>query len=382
MAVFKFIIELLIYVFFAWAMYSLAKESILCHKNSMKFDGYIWCYVLFFTIISAIRWRVGVDSASYIEIFRDGVVRDGSKEYIWDWLVLLIHHWGLHFVIGTAIMAFLQIFFLCKGFQQYKYILIWFPVVLFGGRYYLGLMNGVRQMTVACVYVFLVKYIIERKPLPFLTGVLLLYGIHNSALLLLPTYLLTYIPFKKLPNRRILCLAILLVCFAIGQTPSLQGLFKYVEQILFITGYDNYTDFYSNVLEGQGEEQLAFGPTMISFLLCSVVLVWYAPELQRTYGKVIPYFNLWYFFAVFYSCGYFLVCNISHMMIRPFQYFELFQAIMLALLLHYFSINKKRYQVHLYALIFLIWVCTIIGIYKACNTPIEFTIYKTFFGRY
>lgn len=134
-------------------------------------------------------------------------------------------------------------FFLCKGFQQYKYILIWFPVVLFGGRYYLGLMNGVRQMTVACVYVFLVKYIIERKPLPFLTGVLLLYGIHNSALLLLPTYLLTYIPFKKLPNRRILCLAILLVCFAIGQTPSLQGLFKYVEQILFITGYDNYTDF-------------------------------------------------------------------------------------------------------------------------------------------
>lgn len=34
---------------------------------------------------------------------------------------------------------------------------------------------------------------------------------------------------------------------------------------------------------------------MISFLLCSVVLVWYAPELQRTYGKVIPYFNLWYF---------------------------------------------------------------------------------------
>lgn len=47
MAVFKFIIELLIYVFFAWAMYSLAKGSILCHKNSMKFDGYIWCYVLF-----------------------------------------------------------------------------------------------------------------------------------------------------------------------------------------------------------------------------------------------------------------------------------------------------------------------------------------------
>lgn len=382
MFVLKFILELFIYIFFAWVMYSLARRSVLYNKNSTKLDGYLWCYVLFFTIISAIRWRVGVDSTSYIEIFRNGIVREGSKEYIWDWLVLLIHHLGFHFVVGTAIIAFIQIFFLCKGIQSYKYILVWLPIALFGGRYYLVLMNGVRQMTVACGYVFLIKYILERKPLRFLIGIFLLSYIHNSAILLLPTYFLTYIPFKKFPNRRILCLAILLICFAIGQTSSLQGVFKYLEQVLVVAGYDQYTDFYSNVLDGQGAEQLSFGPIMLSFLICPMALIWYAPKLYRAYGEVIPSFKLWYFLAFFYSCAYFLVCNVSHMMIRPFQYFELFQAIMLALLLHYFSTNMKQYQIHLYLLIFVLWVCTIIGIYKACNSPIEFAIYKTFFGRY
>ena len=68
-------------------------------------------------------------------------------------------------------------------------------------------------------------------------------------------------------------------------------------------------------------------------------------------------------------------------MIRPFQYFELFLVIMLALLLHFFYINRGKYQYSLYAFIFLIWVCTIIGVYKAYGRPVEFTIYKTFFGR-
>lgn len=379
-----FIIELLIYVFFAWVMYSFARRSESYDESGVKIDLYLWFYMLFFTFISAIRWRVGVDSVEYIKIFQKGIVREGSEEFLWDWLVTFIHDWGFHFVFGTATIAFLQIFFLCKSFKEYKYILVWLPVVLFGGRYYLALMNGVRQMIVVCGYVFLVKYIVERKPFPFLVGIVLLSGFHHSALLLLPTYFLTYIPFDKikLSNKRILCLTILIVCFVMGQTPSFQGLLKYVEQILYMTGYENHADFYSNILQGRGTEVLSMGPIMISFLLCAVVIIWYAPILYETYGESIPYFNLWYFLSFFYSCGYFLVCNLSHMMIRPFQYFELFQAVILALLLYYFYQNRSRYQYHLYALIFLIWVCTIIGVYKACISPIDFTTYKTFFGRF
>ena len=156
---------------------------------------------------------------------------------------------------------------------------------------------------------------------------------------------------------------------------------KYVESIVSVVGYENHADFYSKVLQGHGIEMLSLGPIKLSFLLSSVVVIWYAPVLYETYSEKIPCFNLWYFLSFFYSCMYFLVCNVSHMMIRPFQYFELFLVIMLALLLHFFYINRGKYQYSLYAFIFLIWVCTIIGVYKAYGRPVEFTIYKTFFGR-
>lgn len=378
-----FILELSIYVFFTLVMCSLARKSEIHDKSNIGFDRYLWCYILFFTFVSAIRWRVGVDSVEYIEIFREGVVRDDSDEFLWDWLVLFLHDFGLHFVIGTAIIAFLQIFFLCKSFQKYKFILVWLPVVLFGGRYYLDLMNGVRQMTAACGYVFLLRYAVERKPLTFFLGIFLLSGLHHSVLLLLPTYFLTYIPFDKiqLPKKRISCVAILMVCFVMGQNPSFQGLLKSVEHIVSMAGYDEYASFYSNILQRQGTEVLSFGPIMMSYLLSSVIVIWYGPVLYKTYSKKITCFNLWYFLSFFFSCTYFLVCNISHMMIRPFQYFEMFLVIMLTLLLHFFYTNRGRYRYHLYFLIFLIWVCTIIGVYKDYGKPVEYTTYKTFFGR-
>lgn len=378
-----FIIELFIYIFFAWVMYSFAKKSILYDKSGVKIDKYIWYYILFFTLISAIRWRVGVDSTAYIEIFRNGIVREDSKEFLWDWLVLLVYNYGFHFVIGTAAIAFIQIFFLTKSLQEYKFILLWLPIVLFGGRYYLDLMNGIRQMAVACIYILLSRYIVERKPIPFTIGIFLLSGLHQSAMILLPTYFLTYIPFNKIKlyNKRFICLIILITCFIIGRSPSFQNLFTYIESAISITGYEEHADFYKTILTEGETEKLSFGPIMLSFLLSSIFVIWYAPTLYETYGKRIQYFNLWYFLSFFYSCMYFLVCNTSHMMIRPFQYFELFLVIMLAMLIHIFYINNKKYKYHFYALIFLFWICTIIGVYKNSGRTVEFTTYKTFFGR-
>lgn len=89
-----FIIELLIYVFFAWVMYSFARRSDLYDESGTKIDRYLWCYILFFTFVSAIRWRVGVDSVEYIKVFRNGIVRDGSEEFLWNWLVQFVHGFG------------------------------------------------------------------------------------------------------------------------------------------------------------------------------------------------------------------------------------------------------------------------------------------------
>lgn len=379
-----FVFDLLVYVLFTWTMCTLARRSAAAVPDGgTRFDRNLWAYVLFFTVVAAIRWRVGVDSTAYIKIFQQGEVREGSEEYLWDWLVTFVHGWGLHFVVGTGVMAFLQIALLTKGALPHRReVLVWLPVVLFGSRYFLDLMNGVRQMTAACGFVFVMKYALERRPVAYVVGVLLMAGFHHSALLLLPAYLLTYVPWDRLRlhDRRWTCLTVLAACLVLGQTPSFQGMLKFVEPLLATAGYEGLTDFYTEVLGGASGEALAFGPTMLSFLLSAVAVIWYGPQLHARYGSRIPMFNLWYFGAVFYACTYFLVCNMSHMMIRPFQYFELFQALVLALLLHLLREGGGRTQVQFYALIMILWVCTAGGVYQASGKQVETMIYKTFFG--
>ena len=65
-----FIIDILIYVFFALVMCNLAKKSY--YYNNTNIDIYLWGYICFFTLISAIRWGVGVDSISYATEIMNG----------------------------------------------------------------------------------------------------------------------------------------------------------------------------------------------------------------------------------------------------------------------------------------------------------------------
>jgi len=230
--------------------------------------------MIFFAVISAIRWRVGTDCNNYIEIFQKGEIRPNSREFLWDALVRFVKVMDFHFTIGTGIVAFIQVFLLTYALKKYKYILIWFPVVLFGGRYFLDIMNGVRQMTVACGFVYLSTFIFNRQIFKYILGILILSGIHMSALILIPFYLVAFIPFDRLDlsNRRVLWLCVLIVCFFVGRLPAFQGLINYIEPVLSSTGYEYQSTYYRDLLSGKITEQLSFGPIMISYLLgCSVL---------------------------------------------------------------------------------------------------------------
>lgn len=365
-------------------MYYFASQSYKKYNGSKKMDGYMWSFCLFFAVICGIRYNVGADSLGYMLAFQNGGGDlEASNEYIWNYIVKFCYSCGFHFSIGNGFIAFLQIFFLYKAFKDHRYILIWLPVVLFGSRYYLDLMNGVRQMLAACGYVYLSRYIVNKKPVPFVIGIFLLSGIHHSVLILLPTYLLAYLPNKIIciSEKRMVCLAIFLICFSLGLVPSFQNWISYIDSVLNLTGYENYSDLYRNALTYGNDEELSYGPTMWSFFLCSLFVIWFGPMLRKFYAEKIKYFDLWYFLSYVFSCMYFLVCNVSHMMIRPFMYVELFLATMLSLLLKMFVGRSKQYLILFFILLVVIWVCTIITVFKAYGIENESSIYKTFWGR-
>ena len=146
---------------------------------------------------------------------------------------------------------------------------------------------------------------------------------------------------------RWLWIGILTCCLIIGRTPAFQNLADTINFLTAITGYDRYEGKVTEMLSGgYDDEKLGFGPMMLSFYLIGIFIMWYAPKLKETYGKYIPQFDLWYLLSNSYICIYFLICNISHIFIRPTMYFEVFQLIMASLLLFIFYFKK----IQIYAL--------------------------------
>lgn len=388
----QFIIELAIYLVFALILSYLAKESENEEEYQMgvtasvesgchSWNRYLSMYVAFFTIIAAVRWNVGSDSLSYSLIFENGYVRDSSTEYIFDWLVDVVHGASFSGAFGLGIMAFIQIFFITKALQKYKYILVVLPFVLFGGRYWQDLTGACRQMMVAAIFLWSLRFVVDRKPVWYFTTIFASYFIHHSALLLLPVY---FIPINwRILNKRWLLSCLLIACCVIGLTPQFQGLANYVQSLSSLIGYDSYTERVTNMmLNSYTEEKLAFGPMMLSYLLIPLAIIWFGPYLEERFSESIPEFYLWYNIALIYSCLYFLFCNVSHLFIRPLLYLSLEQMVMAALLLR-FLIDRYRVSVRWQMACLLFCAVVVLNttweIFKAAGMPYEITTYKTVF---
>lgn len=374
------LLNILIYIGFALIMSYLAVHSFLYFCDNQRWNKYLQFYILFFTIICAIRWNVGVDSISYAKIFEYGDSRKFGEingEVLFHGFAELLSRLNIHFSIGLGICAFAQIFPITKALKDYQYILITLPFVLFGSRYFLDLNNGVRQMIVASIFVYASRFIVDKKPWHYLAFIIGGSLIHQSTYMLLPFY---FIPSQLcIANKRRIMLIVFTLCFIAGQTPSFQNYAGYIENLINILGYESYATRATLFLkQGKTSEALAFGPMMLSYVLIVYYIIWFGPYLKKRYEDKIPYFNIWYNFSFFYACTYFLVCNISHIFIRPVQYFELFQMIIASLLLYEFRYSEFRNQLLYISFICIIWVNISWNVIKSYGLKRESTIYKTF----
>ena len=378
------IFDVFIYVFFTWVMYTFAKDSYVFVNRIGRLemsDKNLWFFWLFFSFICGIRWNVGTDCIGYMLNFAEGRIHDEKGEYIWQGIVLLISKLKLHYTVGMGLIAFLQMYFLTKLPSKYRYLLIFMPVALFGGCYFLDYCNGMRQMLAASIFVFSTQFIKQKKPIKFLSLIFITSYLHHSVVMMYPMILLAYIKPDKISfsDKRLVCTIIFFFCFVAGLTPQFAGFLSYFNFIV-----DNMDESYSyvgnviehTIVEGNNDAR-SFGPMQLSYFLTALATIWYGKDLKSKYKTKIPYFDLWWLFSFVYGCGYFLVCNVNFMFIRPFQYFEPFQLIIVSLLLYYFYDMRKFIPFRL--LIMIIWLGLVWNIIKNVGVLGESVTYKMFF---
>lgn len=378
--------DLFIYGFFAWVGYYLAKKSeTYVEDNEIPYtswDKYLIYFVIFFTIIAGIRWNVGADCLSYAYIFSKPDYVPYTKESLWWLLVSFIHKTGFHWTIGLAICGFVQVFFLTQALKNYRWLLVFLPFVFFGGRYWMDCMNAVRQMMVACGFVWASRFIVERKIWYYIAFVACASFIHQSALILLPFYFLY--PSIDISAKRFTLIGILIACLVLGQTPAFQSFAQYFKFVADATDYEGYgVSMTQLLLQGQTDLGLSFGPMMLTYILIPIFIIWYGPEIKEQFADKIPMFNIWYNLAYFYACGYFLVCNISHLFIRPMMYFELFQMIMATILLYYLWAEYKEYGIRQTVTLLFCFVISLNTVWDVAKSSglsprLETKTYKTF----
>lgn len=380
-----FLIDILVYVFFAYVMHTLGSESVKISKNPYNIDIKLWWYIIFFTLICALRGNTGVDTMTYAFYFKHGFYGGNLTKVNGEWafwcLCDFLSSNSIHFIVGHGICAFLQIFFIVKGVLPHRSLLIYFPIVLFGSELFLNMTNAVRQMIAASIFFFAVQFIVARNLVKYMFCIICASLFHHSALMLSVLY---FIPLKiDVSNRRKLMAIIYITCVVLGNSPQFQFWVDYIRIIMSSIGYNHYSGSLSVVLdENYTGEVMRFGPMQLTCFLCGFAIIWFGPYIGKKYRKSMPMFRLWYLFAVIYCCIYFLVCNVSHLMIRPIMYFLLFKAIILSLILMEFVRSGRMDVLCMHVariLVLVIWINIVWNIIKNWELPGEVVTYKLFF---
>lgn len=333
-------------------MFSLAKKR----KNSLVDigksniftfpKGYTGC-LLIFVVLSAFRWDVGVDHLSYLLSYGDmmaGTYQDREGiEFGFLYISKLLASLGIHYTIYFALWAFLQIFFVVKAFESDKRVLPFVLLLIPIGGYYFTWMNGIRQMLVACSFLWAIHFILKKQPLYYFSWIAVGYLFHHSALILLPFYGFAYL--NKVWNKKYISLVILAACVILGSTPKWINFLMNFSHFLDFIGYDRYAERLDVWTDEDSLRELVWGPRKIAVLATYIIVIWKYDKVRKYYEK--SKIDLCYKLFFIGACLYYILVNTNHIFLRPLLYFTIFALPMTAYTLHYFQVCCQKYYFRL-----------------------------------
>ena len=243
----------------------------------------------------------------------------------------------LHYFFYFAFWAALQIGFLYYGLKDRKFLLPWVGLNIMLGLYFMCWMNLIRQYVVVCAFVPMTLLILQRKAIPYVVCVALLYTIHHSALMLLPLYLFAYVKVD-IKDSKVLII-IFLSCIILGVKPLWLSLFENFNNVLNVIGYEKYSKHLHEMIESGGDI-VRWGPCRISVLIVDSICIWYYSEVKKHFSadKMLPlYFTL----AFVGICMENILINTNGIVLRSVQFMLVFVLILSAYTIEYFRQSKK-----------------------------------------
>lgn len=370
--------SLLVYGFMIWVMTYNAKRVLkrrFIPQNFKQFitDKNILIPILIFSLVASIRWGVGVDCNSYMVGFYGYGLGTQAEKGEWAFVYLQSFFQRLHLshVPFFFSLALLQIGFLYYGLKEKPWALLFFPLMLvLCGEYWMW-MNGVRQMIVCCMFVYITLLMVKKKWWYAIAWICLASFMHRSALVLLPLSLLCLYPKILIPNRWIQ-LGIVVVCFgAMGSSVS-DSIGSLIENVLFIIGYEDGNQIH--LIDTIMEKTFGFRSFLLLFANC--ITIYFSTKMCEFYNS--KHFNVMYNFYFIGLCAA-LVFYGNHGIERFLMYFTFFTPIILSCCAYYlYKHQSKGFNVFcLCCLVGMLLMRTMYEFYVSSGEKKEYVLYKT-----
>lgn len=284
-----------------------------------------------FSLVSGLRWQVGVDHLNYLSAYIDatnGVYAGISGlEPGFFYLTKLFADLDVHFFFYFGFIALLQIYFFYRSFNSERYLFPFLGALVILGSQYLDWMNGMRQALAATIFVYSTKFIFERRLFSYIVAIVCASLFHKSALVLIPFY---FIGRVDLFRNRVFTLSLLVSCILVGNSSAWISESDLVGDLLMRLGYEGYSSNFE-YLVSEYQQQTAFGPRRLSVTFLWVVLIYYSVQLKAYHKgtRIIVFYNLGILGALYYN----LFASAGHIILRPLYYFAIFLPILVAYLL-------------------------------------------------
>lgn len=370
--------SIIIYGLLGLILYFLGSKNF---KNKSQFNSFINCEIiisiLVFSVISGIRWKVGTDHLNYLETYENFSINNINQnktglEYGFYLLTYLLSYLNLHFSLYFGIISAIQIGILFFTFKDEKYIIKYIGlIIVFGGQYHLW-MNGMRQIIAALIFVYSIKYIINRSFIKYILLIILASTFHKSAIILLIVYI---VPIINIFRNRIIAITLLILSIIIGSNKIFISETNQITNILMLIGYDDYAnriDYFINEMN----VEMGFGPRrIITNLICiSHILLFNRMSEYFSDKKIILYYN----FSVFGIIYFNLFSNSGPVLLRPTYYFMIFSSILSSYQLFFLKQNINSLGKISYISFFIISISYLIIAIIADFDPIhlDFTNYR------
>lgn len=381
--------SIIVYTLFALLLYVNSRLAISDYRlkgltnPTFSLSKHYWICVLIFCVISGIRWNVGVDFLSYLYDYQQAlqgkfVERSRGMEIGYVFITRLFGKLGLHPILYFALLAFPQIYFVMLAAKRRPDIAPYMLIVMVFGTYYLSWMNGIRQMIVACSFIWSIQFVKDKKIVYYLVWIACAYLWHRSSLILIPIYLLAYSRIKW--SNTFLNICLLVICIYVGSNPSWIGLMSRFSNLLSFIGYDHYAEIMDELTDGSlmyGHG--LFGPRMLMILLSYVMVIVYYPSVCKYFNndKMVDFYFKLAFIGI---CLFYLFDSTGVVFRRPVQYFEIFTLPMIAYTLAY--LKNKSHTIPFLLLMISSCAYLFLQIYAESNLPATeqtYSLYNFFF---